>query len=73
MKLNEIQLVETHGYESPNEVIRTYKSKGETELLNGRLNEGCIYLTHAYIFALQNGDPVANEIHEILVRYGREE
>jgi len=36
------------------------------------LDAECFYLTHAYIFALDLGDPRASALHKRLVRHGRE-
>jgi hypothetical protein len=36
------------------------------------LDAECFYLTHAYIFALDFGDPRAKVLHQRLVEYGRD-
>ena len=33
----------------------------------------CFYLTHAYVFALASGHPLADTLHARLIAYGREE
>lgn len=37
-----------------------------------QFDAACFYLTHAYIFALDLGDPRAQGLRAELVRYGRE-
>ncbi len=39
----------------------------------GELDAACFYLTHAYVFALENGDPAADDLHSRLKGHGREE
>ena len=50
-----------------------YRQAGEAMLADGKVNTGCFYLTHAYIYALEAGFPMARDIHQILVSHGREE
>ncbi|SMX44765.1 hypothetical protein [Maliponia aquimaris] len=38
----------------------------------GDLNAACFYLTHAYVFALEIGDPRAASLHARLKAEGRE-
>ncbi len=39
----------------------------------GDINACCFYLTHAYVFALEIGDPAADALHNRLKAYGRDE
>ena len=36
------------------------------------IDASCFYLTHAYVFALEIGDPRARDLHAELVAQGRE-
>lgn len=36
------------------------------------LDAACFYLTHAYIYALEQGHPMAQPLHARLVSHGRE-
>lgn len=37
------------------------------------VDAACFYLTHAYVFALEVGDPAADHLHRRLKAHGREE
>ncbi|MCE2522764.1 MAG: hypothetical protein J4F49_06045 [Rhodobacteraceae bacterium] len=50
-----------------------YSEAGNSLLDSGLENEGCFYLTQAYILALENGLDTAAALHADLVRHGREE
>ena len=50
-----------------------YSEAGNSLLDSGLENEGCFYLTQAYILALENGLDTAAALHAELVRHGREE
>jgi len=50
-----------------------YKQAGQVCLADGNIEAGCFYLTHAYIFALDCGQPDARDLHRILVSFGREQ
>nr|WP_172296250.1 hypothetical protein [Pseudoruegeria sp. HB172150] len=39
---------------------------------SGKSDESCFFLTHAYVFALDAGDPRAAELRARLVAQGRE-
>jgi hypothetical protein len=36
------------------------------------IDAACFYLTHAYVFALERGDPAAQTLRERLASHGRE-
>jgi hypothetical protein len=36
------------------------------------IDAACFYLTHAYVFALERGDPTAQTLRERLASHGRE-
>ncbi len=50
-----------------------YAAAGQLMLDSGLVDEGCFFLTQAYILALENGLGSAPTIHAELVRLGREE
>ncbi len=49
-----------------------YASAGQALLDAGRTDEGCFFLTQAYVLALEHGLDMAIRIHTELVRQGRE-
>lgn len=67
------ELLAAHDQRDVDALIRIYKREGEAALAEGKTHEGCFFLTHAYVFALEAGAKEASEIHKILVSYGREE
>ena len=50
-----------------------YSEAGNSLLDSGLENEGCFYLTQAYILALENGLDSAAALHAKLVKHGSEE
>ena len=50
-----------------------YAVAGNSMIGSGLTNEGCFFLTQAYVLALENGLELANSLHAELVRQGREE
>lgn len=54
-------------------LVKIYKDLGDGELVAGRELEGAYLLTQAYVYALEAGLPIAQEIHKILAALGREE
>ena len=52
-------------------LVRLYSQAG-TEALDTDEDQGCFYLTHAYVFALEAGLSEAEELRKTLIRYGRE-
>ena len=49
-----------------------YRQAGLGFLEAGETDAGAFYLTNAYIFALEVGDPLAEDLHARLVALGRE-
>jgi hypothetical protein len=66
-------LVAAHAAQDKSMLVSLYRQAGDQMLDLGKVDAACFYLTHAYIFALDTGDPSADTIHQILVDYGREE
>jgi hypothetical protein len=52
-------------------LVRLYRKAGEAALPKDEV-QGCFYLTHAYVFALEAGMLEAEELRAILVAKGRE-
>jgi len=53
-------------------IMRLYRDRGLDALKAGDEDAGCFYLTHAYVFALEQGAPEAEEIRSELKQRGRE-
>jgi len=67
------QLLDAHEQnDNPALVLLYTKAAGECEQ-SGNIDAACFYLTHAYVFALQEGMIEANDLRQRLVKYGREE
>lgn len=54
-------------------LVALYAQAAETSESRGDTDAACFYLTHAYVFALQTGDPAASGLHARLKARGREE
>ena len=67
------ELMAAHARGDAPTLIRIYRDEGEALIAAGDIDAGCFMLTHAYIFALEAGDPQAQDLHKILVTHGREE
>ncbi|MDR6264249.1 hypothetical protein [Roseobacter sp. N2S] len=52
-------------------LVRLYRAAGQDALSKNEV-QGCFYLTHAYVFALEAGLPEASELHATLKSLGRE-
>lgn len=52
-------------------LVRLYRAAGEAALTTNE-TQGCFYLTHAYVFALEAGLAQANDLHTTLKSLGRE-
>jgi len=55
------------------ELACIYLEWGKRLLEQGKLNEGCFFLTQSYVLALEKGMEEAVEIHQILTKYKRED
>ncbi|MCO4824277.1 MAG: hypothetical protein KC451_05440 [Amylibacter sp.] len=52
-------------------LVGLYRAAGEAVLARDEV-QGCFYLTHAYVFALEAGMAEAEELRAVLVARGRE-
>ena len=69
----DVALIEAHRRDDWVALVWLYASAGDMAEAAGDVDACCFYLTHAYVFALQQGMPEANGLHARLVAYGREE
>ena len=53
-------------------LIRLYTEQANTEEARGDIDAACFYLTHAYVFALEQNHPAAADLRDRLVTQGRE-
>lgn len=53
-------------------IAKLYAARGERAFQDGNEDEGCFYLTQAYVFALEAGSCDAAKFHAKLMEYGRE-
>lgn len=54
-------------------LARLYTQAADLTEASGNTDATCFYLTHAYVFALEQGLDIATEIHARLKAHGREE
>ena len=66
-------LLKAHEDGDSKTLIELYGAAGKAALENGDIQQGCFFLTHAYVFALEAGAPEAAQFHKILKQHGREE
>lgn len=52
---------------------RLYAQAGDLAESQRQIEAACFYLTHAYVFALEQNLPEARQLHQRLASYGREE
>lgn len=54
-------------------LISLYAQAADDREEMGDIDAACFYLTHAFVFALQEGAPEQDELNRRLWEYGREE
>ena len=64
------QMIAAHAAHDQDALIRLYTRAADQA---NDLTAACFYLTHAYVFALEAGAPVASKLHARLKAHGREE
>ena len=67
------QLLAAHGAADNIALSRLYTKAGDYAESREQIEAACFYLTHAYVFALEQGLPEVKQLHERLVSHGREE
>ena len=75
MKLDELnsRILDAWGRSDGVLLAELYADAGNAFIGMDREDEGCFFLTQAYILALENGLGIAATVREELVRRGREE
>jgi|TARA_B110000027_G_C16072707_1_gene279831 hypothetical protein len=63
------QLLEAHSANDTAALVTLYAQAADQ---TDNINAACFYLTHAYVFALERGDEVADVLRERLAAHGRE-
>ncbi|MGR3660603.1 MAG: hypothetical protein ACU0CA_05365 [Paracoccaceae bacterium] len=54
-------------------LVDLYRQAADLREAEGDVDATCFYLTHAYVFALDQGDASATVLHKRLKDFGREE
>ncbi len=66
------RLLAAHARGDHGTLVALYTEAADTAEDAGRIDAACFYLTHAYVFALQEGVPAAARLHARLKAHGRE-
>jgi hypothetical protein len=69
----DVALIAAHEAEDRPRLVALYTTAADGAEAAGDIDAACFYLTHAYVFALQAGDPRAAGLHARLKARGREE
>ena len=62
------RLLAAHAEDDRHSLIALYTEAADT---TSDIDAACFYLTHAYLFALEAGDPAAKALHGRLKAHGR--
>ena len=65
------RLLEAHAEGNLVDIAHHYARASDQAEEQGDVDRACFFLTHAWIFALEAGDPIADEHRSRLARYGR--
>ena len=71
MNAAERDLLEAHARGDGRAVARAYLAAANGAARAGDEGRAAFFLTHAWVFALEAGDPLAGDCHERLSRMGR--
>ena len=66
------EILQAHAAGVAARLARLYRDAADQADAAGETDRACFYLTHAWVFALEAGDPLADDIRARLVRQGRE-
>ncbi len=66
------RLLEAHARDDLTALIALYSEAADLREAVGDVDGACFYLTHAFVFSLQAGDGVAQELQRRLWQHGRE-
>ncbi|UWQ60787.1 hypothetical protein K3722_20710 (plasmid) [Leisingera caerulea] len=64
-------LLKAHEDKDSAELVRLYTLAGDQAEAAGNIDAACFYLTHAFVFALEAGQPEAKELNRRLAARGR--
>ena len=65
-------LLAAHAAQDHGELVRLYTLAADAKEAQGNIEAACFFLTQAFIFGLESGDPNTARLNERLVAYGRE-
>ncbi len=65
-------LIKAHAENDLASLVRLYVQAADEKESADDIDGACFYLVHAYVFALEAGDPAMPAINQRLVAYGRE-
>ncbi len=65
------RLLEAHAGGSLVDIAFHYARAADQSEEQGDIDRACFFLTHAWIFALEAGDPIADDHRSRLAAYGR--
>ena len=65
-------LIDAHSRDDNEALIALYEQAGLASEKTGDEMGACFYFTHAYVFALEQGAPQAEQLKTRLVNYGRD-
>ncbi len=68
----EAALLQAHDTHDLNDLVRLYTDAADREEQANQTDRACFFLTHAWIFALEAGDPRSHDLKARLVAHGRE-
>lgn len=68
----ESALLAAHARDDHDGLVALYQRAGEVKQGVGDIDAACFYFTHAYVYALETGNPAANLLRSLLAGYGRE-
>lgn len=66
-------LLDAHDRAEGGRLAELYHKAASISEQAGEMDQACFYFTHAYVFALQEGLPMAKDLHARLKTLGREE
>ena len=65
------RLIEAHSSRNLREIASHYALAADRAEMNEDIDRACFFLTHAWIFALEAGDLIADDHRSRLAAYGR--
>lgn len=65
-------LIAAHEAEDSVQLVALYSQAADEAERAGNIDAACFFLTHAYVFALEDGSARAAHLHARLVSFGRE-